>query len=105
MDIDASIIASQQGLISNPVVKGPQREAPSRQQQDDSTTQLPPRQVVVRQGTEESRVQADKYQQEQQRFYEEPNGKNRAALDAYQSLAKEQLRDEIHQSMGIDTYV
>lgn len=103
MDIDASLIASQQGLISNPVGRGQPREASPRQPQDDSAAQLPPR--IVRQGTQESRVQADRYQQTQQRFYDQPNGKGRVALEAYQSLAKEQLRDEIHQSMGIDTYV
>ncbi|GAA0356304.1 hypothetical protein GCM10009092_20670 [Bowmanella denitrificans] len=105
MDIESSLIAQQQGLVVNPAVKGPARDQPARQPQDNAPTEYPRSQVVARQGNEETQVQADKYRRQQQQFYDQPDSRGRQAVDAYQSLARLQLKDEIQQSMGIDTYV
>ncbi|GAB3023049.1 hypothetical protein [Bowmanella dokdonensis] len=104
MDIESSLIAAQQGLILNPAAKPPPREVNPRQQSDNAPTEFPRTQVVARQGSEEVQVQADKYRKQQQ-FYDQPESRNRQAIEAYQSLARSQVREEIHQSMGIDTYV
>lgn len=105
MEIESSILAQQQGLVVNPAVRGPAREDVARKSQDDSPTEYPRSQVVVRQGNEDSRVQADKYRDQHQQFYDQPNSRGQQAIEAYQSLARNQLKDEIQQSMGIDTYV
>ncbi|WP_088330790.1 hypothetical protein [Lacimicrobium sp. SS2-24] len=104
MEIESSLVASQQGLIVNPAVKETPREANARQQQENAATELPRTQTVIRQGSEESQVQADRYRKQQQ-FYDQPEPRNRQAIDAYQSLSRLQAREQIQQTMGIDTYV
>lgn len=105
MEIESSLVASQQGLIVNPAVKETPREANARQQQDNAPTELPRSQTVIRQGSEESQVEAERYRKQQQQFYDQPEPRNRQAIDAYQSLSRLQVREQIQQSMGIDTYI
>ena len=73
-------------------------------QQQQANTQLPPTQVVIRQGNSEAFKQADDYRNSQT-FYDKPEGKARQALAAYQSLQLSGQREELKQSMGVDTYV
>ncbi|WP_416308100.1 hypothetical protein [Neptunicella sp. SCSIO 80796] len=105
MEIESSLVASQNALASNPPVREPQRDVEARQQQQQQkVTQLPRSQVVIRQGNTQAFEDADKFRQ-QQAIYDQPASKNRQAINAYQTLQREGLRSEIHQSLGVDTYV
>lgn len=105
MEIESSLIASQNALAINPSVREPQRDAQARQQQEQQrVTQLPPDQVVARQGNAQAFEEADKYRQDKA-VYDQPDPKARQAISAYQSLQRDGLRGDIHQSLGVDTYV
>ncbi|WP_438863545.1 hypothetical protein [Neptunicella sp.] len=105
MEIESSLVASQNALAVNPPVREPQREAQSRQQQEQQkVTQLPASQVVVRQGNAQAFEEADKYRQ-QKAVYDQPEPRARQAISAYQSLQRDGQRSDIHQSLGVDTYV
>lgn len=109
MEIEASVVASQNAIIVNPSVKEPQREADVRQQQEQrQNTELPKFQTVVRSGDNQIFEQAEKFREKQssgEQFREPSDNKAQLAISAYQSLAKEARREEIQQLMGVDTYV
>ncbi|MFC6439511.1 hypothetical protein [Bowmanella sp. JS7-9] len=106
MELESSLVAAQNAIITPPNFREPNRSAAEQQQtqQQRANTQLPPAQVVVRQGSAEAYQQADQYRK-QQTYYDQPEGKARAALAAYQSLQLDAKRDEIKQFLGVDTYV
>lgn len=105
MEIESSIIAAQNSLVINPPLREPQREVDARQQQEQrQTTELPQTQVVNNRGGAQAFEQAERFRQQQQTFYDQPNSRTREALNAYQSLATEQRRSEIQQLVGVDTY-
>ncbi|MDN4504362.1 hypothetical protein QX776_18275 [Alteromonadaceae bacterium BrNp21-10] len=105
MEIESSVVAAQNGLTVNPTVREPQREAEARQQQEQQkVTELPRSQVVTRQGSAQDFVQADKYR-EQRAVHDQPNSRAKQAISAYQSLQRDHQQSEIHQSLGVDTYV
>lgn len=109
MEIESSVVASQNAIISNPAVREPQREADLRQQQEQrQETELPKNQTVVRSGDNQVFEQAEKFRQKQSssdQFREPRDNRSQVAVSAYQSLAKEAKREEIQQLMGVDTYV
>lgn len=106
MEVESSLVASQNAIAVNPAVKEPQREADVRQQQEQrQTTEFPRTQVVVRQGTNETFNQAERFREERQAFREPSDSRARQALEAYQSLEREEKRSEIQQTMGVDTFV
>ena len=105
MEIESSIVASQNALIINPSPRQPEREAEARaQQQQRQQTELPVSQTVVRQRSAEAFEQAERFNQQKRPGYETPNPQNEAALEAYQSLARETQREEIRGLLGIDLY-
>ena len=105
VEIESSVVAAQNGISVNPPVREPQRQAEARQQQEQQRqTEFPKTQVVTRQGSAQDFEQADKYR-EQRAFYDQPNTRAKQAISAYQSLQREHLQAEIHQSLGVDTYV
>lgn len=105
MEIESSIVASQNSLAINPLVREPQREADTRQQQEQrQNTELPQTQVVNNRGSAQAFEQAERFRQQQQTFYDQPNNRARQALNAYQSLTTEQRRSELQQLVGVDTY-
>ena len=105
MELESTLLAVQNGVLANPVYREPQRNAAEQQQvqQQRANTELPPSRVVVRQGSSEAYQQADQYRK-QQTFYDQPEGRARHALAAYQSLQLDAKRDEIKQFLGVDTY-
>ena len=110
MEIESSVVASQNAIVNNPTVREPQREADLRQQQEQrQETELPKNQTVVRSGDNQVFEQAEKFRQKQsssgESFRESRDNRSQAAISAYQSLAKETKREEIRQLMGVDTYV
>lgn len=106
MEIESSLIAAQNALAINPAVREPQKEADTRQQKAErQNTEFPRTQVVVRQGSSQAYREAEKFREQQQSFYDQPNSRSSAAINAYESLAREQQRSEIQQSLGVDTYV
>jgi len=109
VEIESSVVASQNAIVSNPTVREPQREADLRQQQEQrQETELPKNQTVVRSGDNQVFEQAEKFRQKQsssEQFREPRDNRSQAAISAYQSLAKEAKREEIQQLMGVDTYV
>lgn len=105
MELESSIVASQNAVVVNPTVREPQKEADVRQQQQQrQVTEFPRTQVVTRQGGAEAFEQAERFR-ERQSFQEQPSSRSRQAIDAYQSLLREDKRSEIQQLMGVDTYV
>ena len=105
MEIESSIVASQNALVVNPALRQPERAAENRAQQlQRQQTELPASQTVVRQASAEAYEQADKFQRGKRSSYDSPNSQNQAALDAYQSLARNSKRDEIRGLLGIDIY-
>lgn len=106
MELESSIVASQNAVVVNPTVREPQKEAEARQQkQQTQVTEFPRSQVVTRQGGAEAFEKAERFRQQNSGFQEQSNAKNRQAIEAYQSQQKDGRRDEIHQLMGVDTYV
>lgn len=106
MEIESSIVASQNALVVNPALRQPEREAEARaQQQQRQQTELPISQTVARQASAEAFEQAEKFQRgRRSASYDSPNQQSQAALDAYQSLARDNQRDEIRGLLGIDVY-
>jgi len=105
LELESSLVASQNAVVVNPSVREPHKEADLRQQQQQrQVTEFPKTQVVTRQGGAEAFDQAEKFRQKQD-FQEQPGAKGRQAIDAYQSLLREDKRAEISQLMGVDTYV
>lgn len=106
MEIESSIVASQNALIVNPALRQPEREAEARaQQQQRQQTELPASQTVIRQASAEAFEQAERFQRGRRASsYDSPNSQNQAALDAYQSLARDGKREEIRGLLGIDIY-
>lgn len=105
VEIESSIVASQNALITNPSLRQPEREADTRaQQQQRQQTELPVTQTVVRQASAEAFEQAERFRQQRRSTYDAPNAQSQAALDAYQSLQRESRRDDIRGLLGIDVY-
>lgn len=106
MEIESSIVASQNALAVNSPQREPQRDAAAQQQvqQRQAATELPPARVVVRQANAQAFAEAEQYQQRSGFAYEQPNNKAKSALDAYQSLQREQKRSELQSLLGVDIY-
>lgn len=105
MDIESSIVASQNALIINPSQRQAEREAQTRAQQAPrQVTELPITQTVSRQRSAEAYEQAERFNQQRRPGYDTPTAQSKAALDAYQSLARESQRDEIRGLLGVDIY-
>lgn len=109
MEIESSLVASQNAIVVSPSVKEPQRESDVRQQQEQKqNAELPKYQAVVRSGDTQVFEQAEKFRQKQgfdEQYRDQPGAKAQQAISAYQSLYKEARREEIQQLMGVDTYV
>ena len=106
MELESSLIAAQNALIVNPSLRDPQQQADAREQQlQKRNTELPLSQVVVRQNKPEAFAQAERFRQQQQTFNDNPNNRSRTAINTYQSLAKEQQRQDLQRLLGVDTYV
>ncbi|WP_156896272.1 hypothetical protein [Aestuariibacter salexigens] len=105
MEIESSLVASQNALVTNPVNRQPEREAEARQQQQQrETTELPRTQVVSRQASAEAFEQAERFRQRQQTSYDQPGRQGQQAVNAYQSLAIEQQREQVRTMLGVDVY-
>lgn len=105
MELESSLVASQNGLVVSPAVRQPERDADNRaQQQQRQQTELPVTQTVVRQASAEAYEQAERFRQQRRSTYDSPNPQNQAALDTYQSLQRESRREEIRGLLGIDLY-
>lgn len=105
MEIESSLVAAQNALTVNPAPREPQREAEARQEQTQrQSTELPRTQVVVRQGSSEAFEQADRFRQNRETGFDQPSGRARNAIAAYQSLETEQRRSEIQELFGVDTF-
>jgi len=106
VELESSLIASQNALAITPNAREPQQEAQARRQEEQrrSATEFPREQVVVRQGNAEAFNQAERFQNQRQSNYDQPNSRARNAINAYQSLATEQQRSELNQLLGVDTY-
>ena len=59
--------------------------------------------VILRQGGPEAFVQADSFRQ--QGTGEQSSLRGQQAIDAYETIAKEQRRGEIQLLLGVDTYI
>ncbi len=104
MEVESSLVAAQNALTITPASREPQKQAEVREQQAQrQTTELPATQVVSRQPSAETFEQAEKFRQDQG-FQERSNTRAKEAINAYQSLASEQKRQEIQQMLGVDTY-
>ena len=106
MELESSLVAAQNALVINPSLRNPQQQADAREQQlQRRNTELPISQVVVRQNKPEAFAQAERFQQQQQTFSDNSNNRTRSAINSYQSLAKEQQRQDLQRLLGVDTYV
>ncbi|GAA0858192.1 hypothetical protein [Aliiglaciecola litoralis] len=107
MEIESSLVAAQNQLTFNPTAPDPQRQAVDKEQQNQRrNTELPRQQVVARQNKPESYEKAEQFrQQQQQQNGQSVDLRSRQAIDAYQTLANAQQRNEIQSLLGIDTYV
>jgi hypothetical protein len=105
MELESSLVASQNALVVNPPQRDPQQESLARQQeQQRRTTELPRTQVVVRQNAA-AFEQAEQFQRDQTINYDQPtNRRARTAINAYNSLEREQRREEIRSLLGVDTF-
>ena len=106
MELESSLVAAQNALAVNPTHRDPQQQAEAREQQiQRRNTELPLSQVVVRQNNPEAFAQAERFREQQQTFNENSNNRSRNAINSYQSLDKEQQRQDLQQLLGVDTYV
>lgn len=106
MEIKSSLVAAQNQLTIAPTAPEPQRQAETREQQNQRrSTELPRQQVVVRQNNPEAFEQAERFRQQSRASSEQADSRSRLAIDTYQSLSNQQQRAEIQSLLGIDTYV
>lgn len=104
MEVESSLVAAQNALTIAPAPREPQKQAETREQQNQrQATELPVAQVVVRQPNAQAYEQAEEFRQ-QQGFQERANSRAQEAINAYQSLASNQQREELQQMLGVDTY-
>lgn len=102
MAIDSSGLSSL-GAISVPLTR---KESPRAPQNSDSKTQTKPASqlTVIRQGSEPVFKQADAFRATGDNKINSGQ-KEKLAIDAYESMAKEQQRQNIQLLLGVDTYV
>lgn len=105
MELESGLVASQNALVVNPPQRDPQQETLARQQeQQRQDTQLPRTQVVVRQSAE-AFAQAEQFQRQQNVTYDQQlSRRGRNAINEYNSLEREQRREEIRSILGVDTF-
>lgn len=100
MEIESSIVASQNAIVVNPQVKEPQREVDARQQQEQrQNSELPKLQTVVRSGDNQVFEQAEKFRQKQssnEQYGEPRDSKAQSAISAYQSLQKKPVETKFN---------
>lgn len=103
-------VESSLGALQSPFASKPAKRDPERDSGNDKTnvasilTGIEQGRSAIRQGSVESFSQADNYR-DQQTITEQFSLRSQNAVDAYQSISKEQQRDEIQQLLGVDTFV
>lgn len=104
LDIESSLVASQSTLAVNPAVREalPSTNHRRTTQRVEQTAEQVPTQVLLRRGDDKAFEQAERFSQ--YTTYDQPGSRNASALNAYQSLEKEQKRAELQQMLGVDTY-
>lgn len=108
MDIEASALLAQRALVTNPAVKQLQQDGQARPQQkidnSEKSETIIVGKVLDKVSSEKAYAKAERFSQDQQTFYDQPDGQVREALHAYQSLQTEQKREEVRALMGVDIY-
>ncbi|AWL12298.1 hypothetical protein HMF8227_01825 [Saliniradius amylolyticus] len=103
MDIQRSVSATHQGLAVNGANQKKPSASPVREVAPAAEQEQPKRAEKVRQGNAELQFQADRFRH-QSAFYDQPPRRGQQAIDAYQTLAREEKRAEIQSMMGVDTF-
>ena len=105
MDIETSAIISQRAMIVNPAVKQTTADQARTQKSTDADTKNNAPIAIRRDVDERIYAQAERFAQEQNTFYDQPNRHSRDALHAYQQIqSKQNEKDRIRQMLGVDTF-
>ena len=107
MDIKASQFDPGSGLLVNQASRDkPKPQTVPKAEEQSSNSGRSEAAIVLRSGTDEAFERADKFREQQQQPYREfSDGRSQEAIQAYNSLALESKRAEIHGLLGVDTYV
>lgn len=102
MDIDPSGLSSLRA-ISVPATRK-DNARPSQSTDNKNPSKAPSQIAVIKQGSEPVFKQADAFRQTTE-VKMSTGQKERVAIDAYESIAKEQQRQNIQMLLGVDTFV
>lgn len=107
MNINGSQFDAGSGLTINPALRDkPKNQNVQRIEEQQGRAERPDAAIVLRPGSEEAFERADRFREQQQKTYREfQDGRTQDAIQAYNSLALEGKRAEIHGMLGVDTYV
>jgi hypothetical protein len=105
MDIETSAVISQRAMIVNPTAKQHAAEHTRTQKSTDTESKNNAPSAIRRDVDERIYAQAERFAQEQNTFYDQPNRHSRDALHAYQQMqSKQNEKDHIRQMLGVDTF-
>ena len=105
MDIETSAIISQRAMIVNPAVKHTTADQARTQKSTDTDTKNNAPIAIRRDVDERIYAQAERFTQEQNTFYDQPNRHSRDALHAYQQIqSRQNEKDQIRQMLGVDKF-
>lgn len=106
MDIETSAVIAQRAVIVNPAVKQPTVDQVRTQKSSEPETKNNAPIAIRRDVDEHIYAQAERFSQEQNTFYDQPNRHSRDALHAYQQIqSKQNEKEQIRQMLGVDTFV
>ena len=105
MDIETSAIISQRAIVVNPAVKQSTADHTRTQKSTDTESKNNAPIAIRRDVDERIYAQAERFAQEQNTFYDQPNRHSRDALHAYQQIqSKQNEKEHIRQMLGVDTF-
>lgn len=105
MDIETSAIISQRALVVNPAVKQATADQARTQKSTDAEEKNSAPISIRRDVDERIYAQAERFAQEHNTFYDQPNRHSRDALHAYQQIqSKQNEKDQIRSMLGVDTF-
>lgn len=105
MAIDSSVTTGPVSLgIGGLIPQGPRTQDTPTQPPSQEIAQVAQRPVILQSGDSEAFNQADDFRREQNSGFERQRGRSNRAIQAYQSFARDERRQEVQQLLGVDTF-
>lgn len=105
MAIDSSVVSGQAAFgITGLIQQGSRPQEPSVPSPAQEALNSPIRPAIIQSGNAEAFNQADDFRQGRNNQFEQDRNTPNRAIQAYQSIAREERRAEVQQLLGVDTF-